>query len=682
MPKCKLSIGMTHTRNAPKQNQLDGMTHTRTASFSTTLGGDDNTLTFVIVSDDNGGMRYDWSSGVQYIEVLEVDGANTSQLNVFFKDHIRSVDNAIGKVINVRVEDNMLLCDVTFGSDSDSQRVKQKYIEGILTDVSIGYNIQEYRVEEVDGAPDIVTVTKYDVFELSAIGVGFDSKAKKREDNIMKMTEQDHIRLAELLSKGVTRTADETAELQALQTRAASEEGGTPAGTPTSSTPTTPASPAPPVPSAREQTPHLDTAIQQRIASLEAQNAELQRSAEIRDVAQARGVSDELTATFLADQKRTVADFNVAILDEIEARSQAGGDGVRVFGTITPAGLNAKPDIADALVMRFGGEVEKPSDLSMKLSRASLTDMAGLMLGISNTWDRVEIAERSMLSGEFPLLLGGAGNRTLVQEFDKQPNNYKQWVKEVDLPDFRIATDIIKGRGGRLEKVGENGDLKEQKQAEASESWNLSTYGKSISLTREMIVNDDLGAFTDLVTDLSETSATTVNGLVYDMLRGKDGYKMADGSGLYIASRNNKSNVDFSAEALENAIVAMGNHVGLDGKKKLAIKPTYLHVSNSDYFKALTILNSTASLTDNKNSGNVNVLMNIVTPIVDAELEAGEWFLTADRRTLKVGYLAGTGRRPIIKMNDMNIMKTVFDGVFDIGVMAEDYRGLYAGKMA
>jgi hypothetical protein len=287
-----------------------------------------------------------------------------------------------------------------------------------------------------------------------------------------------------------------------------------------------------------------------------------------------------------------------------------------------------------------------------------------------------------MLSGEFPLLLLNAGNRTLEQEFEAQPLNYKQWVKEVDLPDFRKNMDITRGHGGRLDAIGENGDLKERKIVEKGEEWKLGSFGNKFAITREMMVNDDLGAFNNLITELAESSALTANGKAYDILRGVDNYKMADGSGLYVASRNNKTQVPLSTEALQDAFVMMNAHKGIDGKTKLNIKPTFLHVSMADYFMAKQILNSTATLEDNKNAGVANTMQNMLTLIVDSEIADGEWFMTANRRTIKVGYLSGTGRRPQIKKNDASIMRVEFEGVFDFGVMAEDYRGLFAGNMA
>jgi len=161
-----------------KRNALMGATHTREAQMIGTGAKDNDTITFVIVSDNNEGMRYDWYSGETYIERLDISGANMDRLNTFFKDHTRSVDAAIGCAVNKRQEGTLLLTDVKF--DESGIDVKRKYENGTLTDVSIGYEIKAYTVEEREGQPDLVTVTEFDIFELSAVGIGFDQGAKKR----------------------------------------------------------------------------------------------------------------------------------------------------------------------------------------------------------------------------------------------------------------------------------------------------------------------------------------------------------------------------------------------------------------------------------------------------------------------------------------------------------------------
>ena len=168
-----------------KRNALLGQVHYRHATVRLKKESDTqtkpNTHTFTIVSDDNGGMRYDWYSGESYLEKLSIKGASFEALKTFFKDHNRSVDSAVGRIENVRVDGGTIVSDVVFGTGEDEQNVYRKYTEDILTDVSIGYQINKYEVEERDGEPDVVTVTDYEIFELSAVGIGFDKGAKKRE---------------------------------------------------------------------------------------------------------------------------------------------------------------------------------------------------------------------------------------------------------------------------------------------------------------------------------------------------------------------------------------------------------------------------------------------------------------------------------------------------------------------
>lgn len=135
-------------------------------------------IPFIVVSDDNAGLRYDWWNDEVYEERLDVNGATLDNLNTFFKDHHLIIDNAIGRVENKRVEAGQIKVDVVFGTDENSDTVFRKFKEGILTDVSVGYSIQEVVTTERENEPTEVLVTKFDIHELSAVWKGFDSKAK------------------------------------------------------------------------------------------------------------------------------------------------------------------------------------------------------------------------------------------------------------------------------------------------------------------------------------------------------------------------------------------------------------------------------------------------------------------------------------------------------------------------
>lgn len=148
----------------------------RAESTETDMDKNEN-HTFVLISKDNATERYDWWKDEVFIEELDLKGADFSQLRTFFIDHKPSVENAIGAIENKRIEKDELLADVRYGSDEFCQLVKLKYDEEILTDVSIGYRIDEIVETKNKDEPNHVLVTKYSIVELSAVWKGADSGA-------------------------------------------------------------------------------------------------------------------------------------------------------------------------------------------------------------------------------------------------------------------------------------------------------------------------------------------------------------------------------------------------------------------------------------------------------------------------------------------------------------------------
>jgi len=413
--------------------------------------------------------------------------------------------------------------------------------------------------------------------------------------------------------------------------------------------------------------------------TLKAENAELKRQADIAKVADVYKVDAELREKFIADKSKDTNDFVRAILDAKQAETTSAAV---VQGGDTPNRGDMLREITEVVAVKMGSDIDLVDNT---FRNASMFDIAIALTDSSRTQgSRDQIIERAMTTSDFPELLVSAGNRRLEEEFDAQPGTYQQWVKEVDVPDFRENKDIVRGVGGKLDRIYENGELQEKQYVEGAETWSLRSYGNSFVVTREMMINDDLGAFNGLLEDFAALAANRANGDVYDMLRMSGEYAdyvMADGIKLFHADHKNLGTEALSSTALSNARTAMRKQVGIDGITKLNIAPAYLIVAPELEVTAQELLLSSASIEDNKNSGVFNPHYRSLQLIVDAELaNATEWYLATDRRTLKVGYLAGTGRRPVLKTNTSSSMRTIFEGVFDFGTMAEDFRGLRKGK--
>ncbi len=152
--------------------------------------------TFILISKDNATQRYDWWEDEIYIEELDVKGASHDELHTFFKDHQPSVDNAIGRIANKKVLNDELLADVIFSSDEASQTIKQKYDENILSDVSIGYYINDFVETKKKDEPNHILVTDFTIVELSAVWKGADAGAVKIKQSNSKKDEPDEKRFS------------------------------------------------------------------------------------------------------------------------------------------------------------------------------------------------------------------------------------------------------------------------------------------------------------------------------------------------------------------------------------------------------------------------------------------------------------------------------------------------------
>jgi hypothetical protein len=146
---------------------------------------------------------------------------------------------------------------------------------------------------------------------------------------------------------------------------------------------------------------------------------------------------------------------------------------------------------------------------------------------------------------------------------------------------------------------------------------------------------------------------------------------------VFDAAHNNLSapGAALSSSALAAARTKMRRQKDAAGVA-LNINPAYLLASPENETIAYQLLNSEADIDANQ-SGVANPFRKALTPIVDAELDAAPWYLAANRRTIKVGYLAGTGRKPQVAEKDRNLRYVEYECVFDFGLFAEDFRGLY-----
>jgi len=163
-------------------------------------------------------------------------------------------------------------------------------------------------------------------------------------------------------------------------------------------------------------------------------------------------------------------------------------------------------------------------------------------------------------------ILSNVANKLMLNSFGLQETTWQEICGIGSNRDFKASTRYRLTSGGSFKKVGPDGDLKHGSLSESSYSTQLETYGMLIALNRQMMINDDLGAFGELPAFIGQEAATRVEEAVYVLL-------LSNPSSFFHANNNNLTSGGASAlsvTSLSTLKTKFRNQVTSNGKPLLA----------------------------------------------------------------------------------------------------------------
>lgn len=578
-------------------------------------------------------------------ECINLERFNNGLGTVLF-NHDR--DAVVGHIEKVWLEDNRGKALVRFDTDEQSETIFQKVQSGTLQGVSVGYAINRYEVLEDEDTKSTngrfngpaYVVTDWEPLEISIVSVPADPTVgvgrSAEEIHTSIDTQEDNTRM------------DQEKNLEVQEVKSAPVETGL-------------------------------------------TQADLQKAME-----QERKRTSEITAMFRdfdvegADEAivlgKSVEEAREMVMDQLRARNK----GVSVtMGEAESDKFRAAAQ--DAVLMAAGIPVADAAPGAQELRGYSMVEMARESLrresgSTVNFGDNMELARAAINStSTFPAIMSNLANKSVMVGFNEAETTYQIWAGKGSNRDFKEAARVALSEAGTLELVPEGGQFQQDSFGEASARTKVATYGKLFSLTRQAIINDDLGLFSKIATKYGSAAKRLVNKMVYAQLTGN--VKMQDNVALFDAKHGNVAGTGeaLSVKAIAKAITAMRRQKGITGEATLNITPKYLVVPPELEMTAYQIVNSTAAV-DGVNSGVANPYKGRFIVVADAELtDPDAWYLVADATqhdTIEVTYLNGVETPRLETRQGFDVDGIEYKVAFDCGVSALDFRGVFknAGK--
>jgi hypothetical protein len=232
------------------------------------------------------------------------------------------------------------------------------------------------------------------------------------------------------------------------------------------------------------------------------------------------------------------------------------------------------------------------------------------------------------------------------------------------------------------EKVGAGGEIKHGAAGETTYTNKADTYGRMMGITRQDIINDDLGAFAAVPRRLGRGAALKINEVFWTEFLANSTF-FTSGRGNY----DDGTDTALTAAGMDAALTIWNALTDPDGKP-MGHMARILLVPPGQHYKAMALMSSASfNNTGTANSPVDNPCAGMFTVVMSRYLanssftgySALAWYLLADPNDVPVIETAFLGGReePVVETADADFdqLGIQMRGYHDFGVAKQEYRG-------
>lgn len=315
------------------------------------------------------------------------------------------------------------------------------------------------------------------------------------------------------------------------------------------------------------------------------------------------------------------------------------------------------------------------TDVTEEVLRAAFATQSGYNQINAQTWSSLNIAN----------VVAATANKFIFRGWNMVDQCCLRIAKIQNVRDFKTATTVTLTDSLIYEKVGTGGQIRHGTLADTTYTVKAETYAKMLAITRQDIINDDLGALTDVPMKLGNGAMKILNDIFWTEFLGLVGAS-------FFASGNNNLNsavADMTVGGLDATEVIFRNQTNPDGTP-LGLMPAIILVPTALYNKALTLMGSEgaayvaayASASGDKNPffGRYRVE---TSPYISNSSYTGYtsvgWWMLANPEEMPVITIAALNGNVMPTVDTaqaaFNVLGVEMRGYCDVGVNDTEYRG-------
>ena len=292
-----------------------------------------------------------------------------------------------------------------------------------------------------------------------------------------------------------------------------------------------------------------------------------------------------------------------------------------------------------------------------------------------------EIVQAAMSTRTLMNVLKESAQKILLDGYQSIEPAATRVARIFEVPDFKTVTLARLTGQYRLEKVAPDGELPHAEVTDQGFTIRVETFGRLVGLTRQDVINDDLGAFLDLPRQIGRGAALALESTFWSMVEAGNGTFFASGNSNVISGASSA----FGIASLNAALAKLRKQTDPAGNP-IAARPRFVAVppdleadATAIYTSNVLLIAGSSDRTVAQNNPHANKYEPVVSPYLTGSGSSSPWYLVADPADVPafgIAFLRGQQMPTIEEAEpDPKYLGRLFRGYFDFGVALLDPRG-------
>lgn len=267
-------------------------------------------------------------------------------------------------------------------------------------------------------------------------------------------------------------------------------------------------------------------------------------------------------------------------------------------------------------------------------------------------------------TSDIPNVLSNVAHKFVLAGFGAVGEDWRKVSRAVPVTDFKAVKGVRLVMGGVLQPLAKGGELKHVSLSDESRDLAAATKGSIVGITREDLINDDLGVLSMIPERFGQMAGRTINKDVFGAISRTAGDYGANTSGAL-----NVANLATAYQLALGITDSNGDYLGA--------MPNVILASPSNYLSALNIYQSEQVTGTSSEKGKNNVMRGLLAPITSQFLGSGTayWLFNSAFPLVDVAFLNGR-TTPVVETAeaDFNQLGIQMRCYFDYGAAAGELK--------